>query len=79
MKPTFKRREPREFKNTNNDEEKRPAYDFKVSFNSHNDQENGDNRERRHRDQKDKGVPLDTFNKKSTGDDDDDFTFVTGK
>lgn len=64
MKPTFKRREggPKEFKNTN-DDEIRPSYDFKVSYKSHDDKnENGEKRERRPRDQKDKGVPLDTFN-----------------
>lgn len=79
VKPTFKRREPREFKNTNNEDEVRPSYDFKVSYKtSHNDKEDGEKKERRPRDQKDKGVPLETFNKKNTGDD-DEFTFVTGK
>lgn len=80
MKPTFKRREPREFKNTNNEDDIRPSYDFKVSYKTSYDEkdENGNPKERRHRDQKDKGVPLDTFNKK-TADDDDEFTFVTGK
>lgn len=80
MKPTFKRREPREFKNTTDDDDIRPSYDFKVSYKtSHDDKdENGNPKERRHRDHKDKGVPLDTFNKKNA-DDDDEFTFVTGK
>ena len=78
VKPTFKRREPREFKNTNNDDEIRPSYDFKVSYKTSHDKEDGEKKERRQRDHKDKGVPLDSFNKKAAGDD-DEFTFVTGK
>lgn len=73
VKPTFKRREPKEFKNATNDgDDIRPSYDFKVSYKTSYDDkdENGEKRERK---QRDKGVDLDTFNKKDEAEDDDEF------
>lgn len=79
VKPTFKRREPKAFKTATEGDDVRPSYDFKVSYKTSYDDkdENGEKRERRQ--PRDKGVDIDTFNKKDDAEDDDEFQFVTGR
>ena len=83
VKPTFKGR--MNLKGTgsaanDNDDSVRPSYDFKVSYKtSHDDQEKGENRERKQYN-KDKGVSLSDFNKKAQENDDEDgFQIIRGR